>query len=76
MPKSKHRKKRPQGSSPPAPPAKRKASPKWVGYLGVGLIAVAVVQIIGTYLTAVPNWTILIGFLLMAGGLVALSQFR
>lgn len=76
MPKSKHRKKRSQGSKPPTPPAKRKASPKWVAYLGIALIAVAVVQIIATYLTAVANWTILIGFVMMAGGLVALSQLR
>lgn len=77
MPKSKHRKKRPKGSSPPAASApKPKGSPRWVPYVGIGLIAVAIAQIIITYLGPVPNWTILIGFLVMAGGLVTLSQLR
>lgn len=77
MPKSKHRKKRSKGSKPPPPtPPKPKASPKWVPYLGIGLMAVGVVQVIVTYLTAVPNWTILIGFAVMAGGLITLSQLR
>lgn len=77
MPKSKHRKKRSAPSNArPADAPKPKPSPKWVPYVGVGLIALGALVVIVTYVVAVANWLVLLGFLLMGAGLVALSQLR
>lgn len=77
MPKSKHRKKRPTASNARARDAPNpKPSPKWVPYVGVGLIALGALVVIVTYVAAVANSLVLLGFILMGAGLVALSQLR
>lgn len=77
MPKSKHRKKRskptPQAA---AQPSKRRPTPKWVAYLGIGLVAVGTLAVIVAYVSALSNWLVLLGFGGMAAGLVTLSQVR
>lgn len=77
MPKSKHRKKRPASSNARSGTAPNpKPSPKWVPYMGVGLIALGAVVVIVTYVAAVASSLVLLGFILMGAGLVALSQLR
>jgi hypothetical protein len=63
---------------PPKPP-KPKPSPRWVAPLGVGLIGLGIVLILLNYVVASfpgGNVNIIIGFVLMAVGLGALSQWR
>jgi len=63
------------------PPSKPKPapSPRWVPPLGLGLIGLGMLLILLSYV--VPgfpggNWNLLIGFALMAAGLLVLSQWR
>lgn len=63
----------------PPKPAKPKASPRWVPWAGLALILLGVAVILLTYL--VPgfpggNINLVVGFVLMAGGLLTLSQWR
>jgi hypothetical protein len=62
----------------PPKPARPKPSPKWVPYVGVGLIVAGVLLVIAAYVLPIPggNFNLLIGFAMMAGGLIALSQWR
>jgi hypothetical protein len=64
--------------TPPSRP-KPKPSPRWVPYVGLGLIGLGVVLVLVAYL--VPgfpggNINIITGFVLMAVGLGFLSQYR
>lgn len=75
MPKSRSKRSR---YTPPQP-AKPKPSPKWVPWLGLGLIGLGVVEVILSYV--VPgfpggNLNLVFGFLIMAAGLLTLSQYR
>lgn len=75
MPKSKSK----RSSYIPPKPAKPPASPRWVPILGLSLIGLGSVLLIVIYLIpGVPggNLNLIIGFTLMAGGLVALSRWR
>jgi hypothetical protein len=49
-----------------------------VPILGISLIGIGVLQVILTYLVRLPggNINLFVGFGLMAGGLIALSQWR
>lgn len=77
MPKSKHRKKHSKRTAQQAPQQpKARRTPKWVPYLGVGLIGVATLVVIVAYVTALGDWLVLLGFAGMAAGLVTLSQAR
>ena len=63
----------------PPKPAKPKPSPRWVPWAGLALILLGVAVILLTYL--VPgfpggNINLVVGFVLMAGGLLTLSQWR
>jgi hypothetical protein len=63
---------------PPKPP-KPKPSPQWVPWVGLGLVVLGLVVVIGTYL--VPgfpggSYALVLGFVFMAGGLVALSRWH
>ena len=63
---------------PPKPP-KPKPSPRWVPILGLALILLGVLLLILTYM--VPgfpggNINLIVGFLMMAGGLVTLSRWH
>jgi hypothetical protein len=64
---------------PPKPP-KPKPSPRWVPWLGLGLITLGIVLIILNYniegLLPTGVWTLVVGFVLMGGGLAVLSQWR
>ncbi len=62
---------------PPKPP-KPKPSPRWVPILGSALIALGILEILLNYVIDLPggNWNLIVGFVLMAGGLGALSQWR
>lgn len=76
MPKSKSKR---STYIPPKPP-KPKPSPKWVPWLGMGLIILGIVLIILNYniegLLPTGVWTLVVGFVLMGGGLAVLSQWR
>lgn len=64
--------------TPPKPP-KPKPSPPWLPWLGIVLVLLGLVVILLHYVVAAfpgGNWNLLIGFGLMAGGLVVLSQWR
>lgn len=78
VPKSKSRSKRSR-YVPPRPPTP-KASPRWVPWLGLGLIVLGILTILLNYnlpfLLPIGDWTLLIGFVLMGGGLGVLSQWR
>jgi hypothetical protein len=62
----------------PPKPARPQPSPKWVPYVGVGLIIAGVLLVIAAYVLPIPggNLNLLIGFAMMAGGLIALSRWR
>lgn len=75
MPKSKKAKSKRSTYRPPDPP-KAKPSPKWVPAVGIALVVVGALVVIATYLTGLPTWLIVVGFAGMAGGLIALSQWR
>jgi hypothetical protein len=63
---------------PPKPP-KPKPSPRWVPIAGLSLIGLGSLLLILMYLVpAFPggNVNLVIGFIMMAGGLVTLSRWR
>lgn len=62
----------------PPKPAKPKPSPRWIPIVGIGTILAGVGLVILAYVVALPggNLNLLIGFALMAGGLLALSRWR
>jgi hypothetical protein len=63
---------------PPKPP-KPKPSPRWVPIVGLALIGLGCLLLILIYLVPVfpgGNVNLVIGFLMMAGGLVTLSRWR
>ena len=76
MPRSKSKR---SSYTPPKPP-KPKPSPRWVPIVGLAIIGLGVAVIILTYLAPglVPggNWALVAGFVMMAGGLLLLSQWR
>ncbi|CAN5919984.1 hypothetical protein BH23ACT10_BH23ACT10_04970 [soil metagenome] len=75
MPKSKSK----RSTYIPPKPAKPPPSPRWVPILGLSLIGLGTVLLIVIYLIpGLPggNLNLIIGFILMAGGLVALSRWR
>lgn len=77
MPKSRGRGSKRSTYTPPTPP-RPKPSPRWVPIVGIALIGVGVVQVILTYIVALPggNLNLVMGFVLMGAGLLALSQWR
>ncbi len=77
MPKSRGRGSKRSTYIPPKPP-KPKPSPRWVPILGLALIGLGILQVILTYVVTLPGGSInlIIGFVLMAGGLITLSQWR
>lgn len=75
MPKSKSK----RSYYVPPKPAKPPPSPRWVPALGLSLIGLATVLLVVVYLVpGLPggNINLIIGFLMLAGGLVALSRWR
>lgn len=74
MPRSKSKRSR---YTPPKPP-KPKPSPRWVPIIGVGLILLGVLLVILAYVIRLPggNLNLVLGFALMAAGLLSLSQWR
>lgn len=81
MPKSRSRQKR--TSRPYAtPPTKRrpKASPRWYGFLVIGLILFGVAVIVLNYMDFIPGGTqqhwLWIGLGVIAGGFAASTQWR
>lgn len=46
--------------------------------VGLALIVLGIILILLNYVTALPggNWNLIVGFVLMAGGLGVLSQWR
>lgn len=75
MPKSRSKR---SSYTPPKPP-KPKPSPRWLPLVGLGLIGGGVVLVLLAYL--VPgfpggNANLIVGFVMMAGGLGVLSQYR
>lgn len=83
MPRSKSK----RSTYTPPKPAKPKPSPRWVPVVGLGVIGLGVVLIILAYLATglfngpdapipIGNLTLVIGFVMMAAGLLLLSQWR
>lgn len=76
MPRSKSKR---SSYTPPKPP-KPKPSPRWVPWAGLGIIGVGVILIIISYILpgVLPggNYVLIVGFVLMALGLLLLSQWR
>jgi len=64
---------------PPKPP-KPKPSPRWVPWLGLALILLGLALVLLNYIfpRVLPggNYVLIVGFLVMAAGLVVLSQWR
>lgn len=62
---------------PPKPP-KPKPSPRWVPWVGLGLIVLGLVAVILVYAIPnfLPNWTIFAGLAVAGVGLVVLSRWR
>ena len=70
----------------PPKPTKPKPSPRWVPVVGLGLIGLGIIVIILAYLAQgifaadglipIGNWALVAGFVMMAGGLLLLSQWR
>lgn len=65
--------------TPPKPP-RPKPSPRWVPAVGLGVIGLGVLIIILSYIVPqlLPggNYVLIVGFVMMAGGLLLLSQWR
>lgn len=81
MPKSRGRQRRPSRPYAPPPPKKRpKASPRWYGFLVLGLMLVGVAIIVMNYMDIVPGGTqqhwLWIGLAFIAGGFAAATQWR
>lgn len=75
MPKSRSKR---SSYTPPKPP-NPKPSPRWLPWLGLGLIILGILLVVGSYLVpGLPggNITIVVGFVLMGAGLLTLSQYR
>lgn len=63
----------------PPKPAKPPPSPRWVPVLGLSLIGLGALLLLVIYLIpGLPggNINLIVGFVMMAGGLVALSRWR
>lgn len=79
MPESKSRPKAKRSTYVPPRPAKPKPSPRWLAPLGLALIGLGLLVIVLNYLVASfpgGNYNLVLGFVLMAGGLGVLSQWR
>ena len=81
MPKSRQRQKRSTRPYAAPPPKKKpKSSPRWYGFLVLGLILAGVLVIVLNYMGAVPGGTqqhwLWIGLGVIAAGFVAATQWR
>ncbi len=76
MPRSKSKR---STYTPPKPP-RPKPSPRWVPIVGLSIIAIGIALIIVSYILpgVLPggNYVLIVGFVMMAGGLLLLSQWR
>lgn len=79
MPKSRQRQKRTTRPYAPPPPRKRpKASPRWYGYLVLGLIVIGVAVIVWNYMRgdSAQNLFLWVGLGLIAAGFGAATRWR
>jgi hypothetical protein len=79
MPKSRQRQKRTSRPYAPPPPRKRpKASPRWYGYLVLGLILLGVALIVWNYMRgdAANNLWLWTGLGIIAVGFAAATRWR
>ncbi len=90
MPKSKHRrnnKNRPRPTRNAPPPRAPEPSPPWVPKVGLGLVIAGVAVILLGYLPVVngftndlpvfgPNWSLVFGFVFLAGGFGVLTRWQ
>jgi hypothetical protein len=79
MPKSRQRQKRTTRPYAPPPPRKRpKASPRWYGFLVLGLIVLGVAVIVWNYMRgdSADNLFLWIGLGLIAAGFGAATRWR
>jgi hypothetical protein len=79
MPKSRGRQKQSRRPYVPAPPKKkRKPSPRWFGWLIIGVFALGVATIVLNYMNLLPTsqlW-LWVGLALIAGGFGLSTQLR
>ncbi|HEX6331757.1 MAG TPA: cell division protein CrgA [Actinomycetota bacterium] len=81
MPKSRQRQKRTSRPYAPPPPKKRpKASPRWYGFVVLGVILLGVALIVLNYMDVVPGGTrslwLWVGLGLIAAGFAAATRWR
>ena len=81
MPKSRSRQKRTSRPYTTPPTKKRpKASPRWYGYLVIGLILFGVAVIVLNYMDFIPGGTqqhwLWVGLAVIAGGFATATQWR
>lgn len=81
MPKSRQRQKRTgRPYAPPPPRKKRRQSPRWYGFVVLGLIGVGIALIVLNYMDVIPGGTqqhwLWIGLATIAAGFIAATQWR
>jgi hypothetical protein len=81
MPKSRQRQRRTSRPYAPPPPRKRpRASPRWYGYLVLGLIVLGITLIVLNYMDFIPGGTqqhwLWVGLGIVAAGFVAATRWR
>ena len=81
MPKSRQRQKRSGRPYAPPPPRKRpRKSPRWYGFVVLGLIGLGIAMIVLNYMDIIPGGTqqhwLWIGLAVIAAGFAAATQWR
>lgn len=81
MPKSRQRQKRSGRPYAPPPPRKKpRKSPRWYGFVVLGLIGLGIAMIVLNYMDIIPGGTqqhwLWIGLAVIAAGFAAATQWR
>ena len=70
----------PSGRYTPPLPKSVRQSPKWMGYLIVGLVVLGMVVIVLNYVSVLPggatNWYLLVGLALITAGFLTATRYH